>query len=383
MKFDNFTFIVTDDCNFDCSYCNQHKEKKYMQSGTIEKAVDFFYPYFTKKVSIYFYGGEPLLAFDQIQHAVSLIEDQNKKGKKEIQYALTTNGSLIDDGILDFFNHYQFKMMLSFDGLSQESSRQKHSTRNCLEIIKYMQSPRYRAIDFSICSVFTPDTVKKLSESICSIIDLSGGVDIQLSLDESRPWNDEAIRALGTEMRLLTDYLEAYYRRVKKIPISDFHPSTSQDENICFQCGAAQGLIAISSEEDLWGCIQFYDYLKHKRSSNQFNAYWLGKLKDFTKNHEAIMRRGRENYSCLKQDNFFTEKQHCFLCPDVLHCGICPVYVAYGTSYVGRIPSWVCSTRRITRAWRENFLLRINYKTNSNYEENGGYYESRFEIEEH
>jgi uncharacterized protein len=83
MKFSNLAFIVTDDCNFNCSYCLPKKEKKYMKRSTIEKAVTFFYPFLQENAYIVFYGGEPLLAFDQIRHAVSLLQEKEKTGKKK------------------------------------------------------------------------------------------------------------------------------------------------------------------------------------------------------------------------------------------------------------------------------------------------------------
>ena len=52
MEISNFTFIVTDDCNFNCSYCMQKKEKKNMDNTTIRTAVDFFYS-FLKSDKIY------------------------------------------------------------------------------------------------------------------------------------------------------------------------------------------------------------------------------------------------------------------------------------------------------------------------------------------
>ncbi|UCH98073.1 MAG: 4Fe-4S cluster-binding domain-containing protein [Candidatus Aminicenantes bacterium] len=78
MEISNLTFIVTDNCNFNCSYCIQKKEKKTININktTIETAVDFFYPFFKDdgKVYIGFYRGEPLLAYEQIKHAIMLVQ---------------------------------------------------------------------------------------------------------------------------------------------------------------------------------------------------------------------------------------------------------------------------------------------------------------------
>ena len=44
MKISSLTLLVTDDCNFNCSYCYKTKSKKYMDYSTAEKALIFFYP---------------------------------------------------------------------------------------------------------------------------------------------------------------------------------------------------------------------------------------------------------------------------------------------------------------------------------------------------
>jgi uncharacterized protein len=122
MEITNLTFIVTDDCNYNCSYCLQKKEKKTITHETIRAAADFFYPFLNSKHKVYigFYGGEPLLAFDKIQYAVRLLLEKNKKENKNLEFTMTTNGSLLTGEMLEFFNAHHFALQLSFDGLAQD-----------------------------------------------------------------------------------------------------------------------------------------------------------------------------------------------------------------------------------------------------------------------
>jgi len=84
MEISNLAFIVTDDCNYNCSYCPQKKEKKTITFETIKATVDFFYPFLksSDKIRIGFYGGEPLLAFDKIKYTVHLLEEKNQVENK-------------------------------------------------------------------------------------------------------------------------------------------------------------------------------------------------------------------------------------------------------------------------------------------------------------
>jgi molybdenum cofactor biosynthesis enzyme MoaA len=44
MKLASLTLIITDDCNFNCSYCYKTKTSTYMDDSTVEKALLFFCP---------------------------------------------------------------------------------------------------------------------------------------------------------------------------------------------------------------------------------------------------------------------------------------------------------------------------------------------------
>jgi uncharacterized protein len=163
MKIDHLTFIVTDDCNFNCSYCTQQKEKKTISRSTIEKAVNFFYPFFKENADIYigFYGGEPLLAYEELKYAALLLE-KNKIGNEKIKFSVTTNGSLLTDAMLDFFDLNRFKVLLSFDGLAQEKGRRKNTLEQTLAALERLKERP--GIQLEINSVFSSMTIGDLSQ---------------------------------------------------------------------------------------------------------------------------------------------------------------------------------------------------------------------------
>src|SRR3990170_2286015 len=125
MELSSLTIILTDQCNFNCAYCYQKKGKQRLDSAVLTRAVRFFQPFFARECFIDFYGGEPLLAFEEIRRTVEQIERLSKKRGIKAHYSLTTNGSLLNDYILDFLEDHEFSVLLSFDGLAQDISRRK------------------------------------------------------------------------------------------------------------------------------------------------------------------------------------------------------------------------------------------------------------------
>ena len=359
MKLSNLAFIVTDDCNFNCSYCFPKKEKKYMTHSTIEKAADLFYPFLQEQAYIIFYGGEPLLAFDQIRHAVSLFQEKEKTGGKKLKFSITTNGRLVNDEILDFFNAHGFTLLLSYDGQAQEICREPGSRQFMLDLIRRINREAYPGIEFSTNSVFTPATVNHLSQSLRSIVEM-GVTEVRLSLAEDQPWDEAGLTTLEKELEKLGDFLISYYKEKEIIPVINFRPSKPRTaENKAFRCDGGRYRMAIGPEGDLWGCLVFHGYLKDNRDRDDFGTYSFGKLDHFIENFETIYPRVLSNYTALRQDCFFTGEQFCFLCKEVKNCDICPARAAQATSFVGKIPTWMCGLKQILRKEAAKLLKRI------------------------
>lgn len=119
-------------CNLECSYC--HASGKYftpltetspkeMSWDTCKKAVDFFCERIDNSDShfISFYGGEPLLKFDMIKEIVKYIHERFEKGK--FRFNLTSNGTLLNREIIDFFAENSVNMMVSLDGPENVNDR--------------------------------------------------------------------------------------------------------------------------------------------------------------------------------------------------------------------------------------------------------------------
>jgi sulfatase maturation enzyme AslB (radical SAM superfamily) len=119
-SFQNVILPVSGHCNLNCPYCfaqTKHgfgfDDISFEQSDNI---VDFIIENSNKNIpcSINFFGGEPILRFDVIQHIVKYIE--KKYPERKISYGITTNGTLLNKHIIDFIKEKQIGVLLSFDG---------------------------------------------------------------------------------------------------------------------------------------------------------------------------------------------------------------------------------------------------------------------------
>lgn len=124
-KLSLMTLQLTQQCNFRCKYCVYSEEANARQRShsdgtmsfeTAKKAVDFLWEHSvdSERVSIGFYGGEPLLQFPLVQK----IAEYSKKRfhGKEIFFSMTTNGSLLNKEIMDFLEENNVSLLISLDG---------------------------------------------------------------------------------------------------------------------------------------------------------------------------------------------------------------------------------------------------------------------------
>ena len=114
---------VRKDCNLDCGYC--YTSGKYshntgpfsfMPVETCKKAIDFFCQRTAHKEEAFisFYGGEPLLGFPLIKEAVRYA--LGKKGSTTYHFSMTTNGTLLNQEIIDFLIAHDVSVLVSLDG---------------------------------------------------------------------------------------------------------------------------------------------------------------------------------------------------------------------------------------------------------------------------
>lgn len=96
----HITAVLNLDCNFDCVYCYEGRDKGnfYMSGHTADRIMDFIRANFTeqkKTLRIDFYGGEPLLSMDLIRHICADAREFAAQKEAELRLVIVTNGSLL------------------------------------------------------------------------------------------------------------------------------------------------------------------------------------------------------------------------------------------------------------------------------------------------
>lgn len=119
IRVSNIVMLVSNDCNYACSYCQieenmQDRQKKFnMTLDTAKKALDLFEKNSKKedKKTISVTGGEPFLNFETVKYII-----ERAKTIPNTRVILFTNGSLITKGIADYLQKNKSLVLVSLDG---------------------------------------------------------------------------------------------------------------------------------------------------------------------------------------------------------------------------------------------------------------------------
>ncbi len=353
MEFSYFTVILTDECNFNCSYCYQKRGNTYLESTVLEKSLHFFLPYLKEECFIGFTGGEPLLAFNQIEQVVNHLKNKNKTHGKKIKFSLTTNGSFINEDILKFLNQHKFTIILSFDGLAQDIFRKKGSCKQLIRTIKTIL--KNHDIVLEINSVFTPESVGYFSKSMESLIDL-GVSNISFALNKIPEWDLPSLLLLEKELESLRTFSLLYFKKTGTIPLPRMWRRYRRE---IFSCAAGKHRMALAPDGMLWGCYLFPEHFKGKEGTREYQRYCFGDVDSFIENHERIYTEVMANYLNLCMDKFYTDDQACNQCLNLKECWTCPLDAAFSSSIIGKIPGWTCKIKKILRKKRELFWKEL------------------------
>lgn len=114
-----FSILMNLDCNFKCFYCFESLTGEYLDDIVSQKIISMIdkVSKSAKKISVDWYGGEPLLSFDRLRFLNDkFMEICNAKG---VQYcaSITTNGYLLTPSVIEYLKTVPLShLQITLDG---------------------------------------------------------------------------------------------------------------------------------------------------------------------------------------------------------------------------------------------------------------------------
>lgn len=150
-------------CNMACRYCDadiySHKRISFeVLAHLVKKGLET-----GADVNFVWHGGEPLLLGKEFYRKAVWLQQRFKLPKQRVTNSLQTNGTLLDEAWLDFFDQAGFSISLSLDGPAQLHDKHRILSKGPGTFEKVMHAAmlmKERNREFGVLAVVTEDTIR-------------------------------------------------------------------------------------------------------------------------------------------------------------------------------------------------------------------------------
>lgn len=259
-------------CNLNCTYCFAFAEKNYsmplMNKTTAKKAIDFLVSINPNEeyYGIVFFGGEPFINHKLIVEIASYCEDKiSKKLGKEFSLSATTNGTILNESLLNVFKKYGSVIFISLDGPEHihNKNRPYHNSNGSFNaVMSNIELLKKHNINHSFRPTITSDC-----ENLIEIVDFFEKLETEFTFEfavkpnfknsESTTYDDKKIKNIEAQYSELIEY---YFEKVRKKEYIYCNNIVSSLRRIHFRqaknypCSAGRTILTVNSDNTIYSC---------------------------------------------------------------------------------------------------------------------------------
>jgi uncharacterized protein len=273
-----FSLAIAQQCNLGCTYCYAEQgtfgaKPSLMVDQVVMGAIDQLLSNRSPgdRLTLAFMGGEPLTNRQGLHNATRYAQCRADAAGVEIQFALTTNATLVQEVDLALFQQHAFTITVSLDGpkwvndLTRplKSGRSSHDAATAgLRRLIDLKERRYRV---SARATVTPSHL-----DVVGIVDallVLGFDSVRLSPLLSAPSASDEMdgEALDIFLESMLNCAKIFELRLRERQIYPFENVLSTLRRIhayqpdAYPCGAGGGYLGVSAEGGLFACHRFVD----------------------------------------------------------------------------------------------------------------------------
>lgn len=354
-KISSAFLVLTQQCNLGCKYCFVVQKPKAMTLNTAIDAVEFLAKNAketNEKPSINYFGGEPLLMWDEI--IVPLTLYIRRKYENNFELSMTTNGILLDEEKLEFMRQHNIGFMVSIDGdrKTQELNRPCKNGSSSFEILapkipmflKYNPNMTFRA-------TVDHDNVTEYFANHKFAMD-NGYTNTFFIVNVFSKWSQEEKDELERQIQKTAEYYLEQITAGKNISFNPFHSMFNKIERIkeaeetnSFRT-AGEGLLAygrcglgaskfasIGTDGKLYSCQEMCD------NDDSGKDFIIGDIYNSTDNKKRMEIINKFDIKKVHS----TEDMKCETCPFNYVCdGACTINNYFANGDLNIMPSILC-----------------------------------------
>lgn len=279
--------IPTWQCELRCTYCFIPKQDgRVMSLETLERSLDLLLSSDRPALTLQFFGGEALLEWDFVQHAIVEGTRRARARGKHLGFILSSNGYSLDADKLAWLGQYPVKLELSLDGMPDVQNSQRGSFGRRTDsyengIARHVELINDSGLPYDVIMVVHPRNAHRVDESFLHIAGL-GFTRIQINFALGFRWKPEQKQALAQGLFRMGKALLA---RGEAAPVFINAEQPAMPIRL-------NGEITVDHDGVVYGGNGFLHETQHKEKFRlghlddlrNFDRYWL----DTLDNHELL-----------------------------------------------------------------------------------------------
>lgn len=376
----SITFVVTEACNLNCTYCYEtHKTNRVMTKEIAKEAVDFifdkeringYWDDYCDAVILEFIGGEPFLNIDVIDYTVDYFRakalELNHPWGQNYMISFSSNGTLyFDEKVQDFLTKNKDRVSL---GITIDGNKKLHDKCRLF----YDGSGSYDIVEKAVLDwnsktcmpntkvTLAPENVEYLVEAQKNLYKL--GITFSFTnCCYEEGWTIEHARILYKEMIELADWIidnDLYDKFYCSLFDEDIGHELLDTRN---WCGGNGDMLAIGTDGTCYSCIRFMDYSLNNQKEQPIGNIWDG-LDSPEKNcWLCALQKINMISQCQFDDN-----RKCLDCPIPSGCSLC---TGFNYDYFGdpnHKATFICDMHRARVLANVYFWNKLYKKLNLN-----------------
>ncbi len=287
----NILFTITFNCNFECPYCYENNINVTMSDKTIDKSLNYIekkaFQY--NKLTIVWFGGEPLLEFEKIKLLTPKIINICEENNCEYEFKIITNGYLLNKKIIKEFKKLNIcYVQITLDGpkkihnKTRKLKNGKGSFNKIVSNLNYIKEQEIKSPKINIRINLHKDNIKFLDELLEQIEFISESKNIYASFAKVSPNSKEDLGKFFTDEEFAGKQIELYEKLEKKRFIKLKRPFYLPNPTYTASCTAIKkNTMIIGPKGYLYKCY-----------------------KNILKNNKEIGRLGKEGYEEYNFHNY-------------------------------------------------------------------------------
>jgi uncharacterized protein len=269
------SLAIAQKCNMGCTYCYADQgdfggPTKNMPIDTARQSIDLLLKDCDpgSKVQVTFLGGEPLINRKALRETTVYAYEQGRQKNVQVNFSLTTNGTLLKEEDAPFFEQYGFAVTVSLDGIGEQHDRlrpMKNGAGTYQQIIEKIRPllTIQRKMQVSARVTVTPanmDLAKTLQEFIDMGFHSVGFSPLLRSSsgkgEMSREDLEQMLQAM-IECGLLFEQHVITGKRFPFLNMVNALKEIAKGTHRPYPCGAGAGYMGVSADGELSACHRF------------------------------------------------------------------------------------------------------------------------------